>query len=99
MSASTSALDMRNLKPINSEYIEQYIKAMLSVELECIEFRPTQEQLDESKANLRGVERFITRFGGIHSRYMVSNVYEAFYKLTLEQAKEIILAASKEMYG
>jgi len=98
MSQSTSALDMRGLKPINSEYIEQYIQAMLSVELECIEFRPTQEQLDESKANLRGVERFISRFGGIHSRYMVSNVYDAFYKLTLDQAKEIIREANKEIY-
>ena len=94
----STALQLRGLKEIPSELIEPYLKAMLSVELECIAFKPTQEQLDTSKANLKGVERFVSRFCGIHSRCMVTNVYTHFYEMTLEQAIEINKDAEKEIY-
>ena len=95
----SSALITRGLQEIPSEMIEPYLVAMLSIELEGIEFRPTEERLEEAKQNLRGVERFVTRFCGIHSRIAVGNVYSDFYELTLEEAKKIIKSANKEMYG
>lgn len=89
MSDLQDCLRARGLNQIPSEFIEPYLVAMLSVELECIEFSPTQERLDEAKANLKGVARFVSRFCGVHSRYATDNVYESFYDLTLEQVKEI----------
>lgn len=97
MSNISESLRSRGLKEIPSEFIEPYLTAMLSVELECIAFQPTQERLDEAKANLRGVERFVGRFCGIHSRYAVSNVYETFYRMTLDQAKNIIKEYNKTL--
>jgi hypothetical protein len=99
MSEINSCLRERGLSEIPSELIEPYLVAMLSVELECIEFTPTQERLDEAKANLKGVERFVSRFCGIHARYATSNVYDSFYRMTLDQAKRIIKAANKEKFG
>jgi len=97
MSDISETLRSRGLKEIPSEFIEPYLTAMLSVELECIEFKPTQERLDEAKANLRGVERFVSRFCGVHSRYAVSNVYDTFYRMTLDQAKDIIKEYNKSL--
>lgn len=86
----SDALRSRDLKEIPSELIEPYLQAMLSVELECIEFRPTEEQVEESKANLKGVERFASRFCGIRSRYATNNTYDAFYRMELEDFKKLL---------
>jgi len=90
MAEINSCLKDRGLSEIPSEFIEPYLVAMLSVEIESIGFRPTQERLDEAKANLKGVERFVCRFGGIHSRIAVSNVYDRFYSITLDEVLDII---------
>lgn len=87
-----------SLEKIPSEFIEPYLIKMLSIELECIEFRPTEERLEEAKQNLKGVERFINRFGGIHSSLAISNVYRPFYELTLEQALDICKRSFKERF-
>ena len=63
---------------------------MLSVELEAIEFRPTDEQVKQSKDNLRGVERFVNRFCGIHAKIAVGNVYSDFYRMTLKDFTKIL---------
>ena len=94
----SEALRTRGLKQIPSEFIEPYLQAMLSVELECIEFRPTEERLEEAKQNLRGVERFVSRFCGIHASIATSNVYDNFYRMTLEDVKKICVASWEERY-
>jgi hypothetical protein len=83
-------LKQRGLTEIPSEFIEPYLVAMLSMELECIAFKPTQERLDKAKANLKGVEEFVSRFCGIHARYATMNTYKSFYDMSLEQAIEIV---------
>ena len=88
----------RGLMEIPSEYIEPYLIAMLSMELEGIEFRPTEERLLEAKQNLKGVETFVSRFASIHARYAVMNVYEKFYRMTLEDALKICNASQKERF-
>lgn len=97
MSDVQSCLRERGLTQIPSELIEPYLKAMLSVELECLAYTPTEEQLVESKQNLKGVERFVQRFCGIHARYATMNIYENFYKMTLEQANQINAEVYKEI--
>jgi len=97
MNNISDALRSRGLNEIPSDFIEPYLAAMLSVELECIAFTPTQERLDEAKANLRGVERFVSRFCGVHSSLAVSNVYDSFYNMTLDQAKNIIKEYNKSL--
>ena len=87
---TTSCCRERGLAPIISEYIEPYLTAMLSVELENLQYSPTEEQLQEAKQNLKGVERFISRFGGLHSRIAISNVYDNFYRMTLDDVHKFI---------
>ena len=86
------------LPKIPSEFIEPYLRKMLSMELEALQFCPTQERLDEAKKNLKGVELFISRFGGIHSRYAVMNIYNSFYALTLKDAILINKLVLDEIY-
>ncbi len=78
------------LPEIPSEFIEPYLKAMLCQELEHLSYYPTQKQLDEAIQNLKGVERFVSRYCGLHAKMATSNVYYNFYKLTLDQVKEIV---------
>lgn len=88
----------RGLIEIPTQFIEPYLVAMLSMELEGIEFHPTEERLEEAKNNLKGVERFINRFGELKVRLAITNVYENFYRMTLDEAKEIIKASWKERF-
>jgi len=92
----TDQCKKRGLAPIIPEYIEPYLVAMLSAELENLHFNPTEKQLEESKQNLRGVERFIQRFGGLHSRLAISNTYFNFYKMTLEEVLKLNEEYDKE---
>jgi hypothetical protein len=90
MSDIQGCLKDRGLTQIPSELIEPYLQAMLSVELECIAFTPTEKRLQEAKQNLKGVESFVSRFCGIHARYATNNVYASFYTMTLDEAKKIV---------
>jgi len=90
MTAIQGELTKRGLSQIPSEFIEPYLVAMLSIELECIAFTFTEEQLEQSKANLKGIERFVSRFCGIHASIATGNVYYDFYRMTLEDVKKII---------
>ena len=83
MSEISDALRSRGLREIPSEFIEPYLQAMLSVELENLAHNPTQENLDESKANLRGVELFVSRYCGLHSRLATDNIYYGFFNMDL----------------
>lgn len=94
----SNELKERDLPEIPSEFIEPYLTAMLSVELECIEFSFTEDRLNEAKQNLKGVERFVSRFCGIHSKIATGNVYRNFYDLTLEDCFNIFKKHSPEFY-
>jgi len=88
----------KELPKIPSEFIEPYLQRMLSIELECLEYNPTEERLEKAKQNLKGVESFVSRFCGIHANIATGNVYYSFYELTLEQVKDIISEANKIKY-
>lgn len=98
MDTRSNSLKERDLPEIPSEFIEPYLQAMLSVELECIEFQPTEKRLEEAKQNLKGVERFVSRFCGIHARLATGNVYDFFYRMTLDDCKEIFKRVDPEFY-
>lgn len=51
---------------------------------------------DEARSSLKGVEHFISSFGGIHSRYATSNMYGNFCRLTDEKMIEICKNTFKE---
>lgn len=71
---------------IPSEFIEPYLRNFLMVQLEY--FNYCNQSYDETLANLRGVERFISHYGGIHSRMAVSNIYSTTYDLDETKLRE-----------
>lgn len=83
-------MDVEELPEIPSEFIEPYLVRMLSTQFELLAFQCTEEKLIETKQNLKGVERFVSYFGGIHSRLAVSNVYSGFYNMSLEDVKKLL---------
>jgi hypothetical protein len=78
---------------IPSEYIEPYLKNFMMVQLEY--FNYCNQSHEETLANLKGVERFISHYGGLHSRMAVSNIYYTVYNQTEEKLREFCI----EIFG
>ena len=77
------------LPEIQSEFIEPYLQQMVVMELLALENNFTEKQLEKSKENLKGLEVFVSRFCGIHSKIATGNIFYKFYSLDLEKAKKI----------
>ncbi len=79
---------------IPSEFIEPYLQKFLMENIEGVAmglYTP-----NEARNSLKGVEHFISSFGGIHSRYATSNMYGKFYRLTDEEMIKICRNTFKE---
>ena len=85
--------ELPKLKEISSEYIEPYLKRFLMIQLEGVACGLTTPE--EARQHLNGVEYFISCFGGIHSRYAISNEYSRFCKLSNE---DMIILCKKVYY-
>lgn len=79
--------DLSQMNEIPSEFIEPYLLTFLKSKIESVGLG--FETPDEVRADLKGVERFISIFGGIHSRYAVNNKYYEFYSLSDENMIKI----------
>ena len=82
-----------NLADIPSEYIEPYVVKFISSHLESIALGCMSPK--QMKADLRGVEHFISMFGGIHSRLATSNNYYDMLRLNDDDLLDIC----RESYG
>jgi hypothetical protein len=78
---------LEDLPEIQSEFIEPYTKRFLMSYLEGVAIGLTKPS--EMRDALKGVEHFISMFGGIHSRYATANVYGDLCKLTDEQIFDV----------
>jgi hypothetical protein len=78
---------------IPSELIEPHLKNFLMVQLEY--FNYCSQSYDETLANLRGVERFVSHYGGIHSRMATWNIYSNVFDLDEKKLREFCI----EIFG
>jgi hypothetical protein len=79
--------DLSKMVEIPSEYIEPYLKTFLSMQIESIGLGYSTPA--EARADLKGVEHFVSIFCGIHSRFATSNEYNKFCSMSDEQIIEI----------
>ncbi len=79
--------DLRKMEQIPSEFIEPYLKTFLMAIIEGVGGGWTTPA--EARADLKGVERFICLFGGLHSRIAVSNESYRFCQLSDEDMIKI----------
>ena len=84
--------DLYHLNEIPSEFIEPYLVTFLTAKIEAVGMG--FETPDAARADLKGVERFISIFGGIHARYATMNKYTEFCALPdqdmIKICKEVI---------
>mgnify|MGYP001595230497 CR=1 FL=1 len=85
---------MDKLPEINSEVIEPYLKAFLMENIEGVAFGLYTP--DEARQSLKGVDHFISSFGGIHSRCATSNMYGKFCAMSDEVMKEVCKKTFKD---
>lgn len=78
--------ELPKLEEINSEFIEPYLKRFLSIQIESCAYGVNPVEI---RANLKGVEFFISCFGAIHSRYAVNNEYNRVINLSDEDMIKI----------
>lgn len=86
--------DLREMDEIPSEFIEPYLVTYISMVIEGVGLGFTKPE--EARANLKGVMRFISIFGGLHSRIAVSNKYMDFCDLSDEKMIEICKEVCKD---
>ncbi len=93
---STSRIfgDLSELDEIPSESIEKYLVAYISMEIEAVGLGFTKPE--EARANLMGVERFVSRFCGIHARLATQNRYYDFCNLSDEDMISICKKVCQE---
>ncbi len=65
--------DLSKMNQIPSEFIEPYLRTFLMAVVEGVGCGWTKPE--EARADLQGVERFVSLFGGIHARIATSNQY------------------------
>jgi hypothetical protein len=70
------------LPDIPSEFIEPYLAQFMSYEIECVATGYRKPQ--EARNNLKAIDLFISRFGGLHSKYAVMNEYNKMISLSDE---------------
>lgn len=79
--------DLSELNEIPSEYLEPYLVKFMSYIIEsvgCGWKKPA-----EARAQLKGIESFVSLFGGIHSRMAMMNQYFNFVNLKDEDMIKI----------
>ena len=80
----------QDLKRIPSEFIEPYLQDILMLELQAIAYGfDSDEQINEAKNDLRGIEHFTSVYCGIHSQYATMNEYKKFYDVPNKDLREI----------
>jgi hypothetical protein len=71
---------MKTLPEIPSEFIEPYLSNFMNYLIEGI--GTGLLTVEECKNDLRGVEHFISIYGGVHSRIAMSNQLGVFLRLS-----------------
>jgi hypothetical protein len=71
---------MSKLNEIPSEFIEPYLVRFLGMNIDAIAMG--LQTPEETRNYLKGVECFISYFGGIHCRIATSNQYNKFVNLS-----------------
>ena len=74
---------MKDLPEIPSEFIEPYLKRFLMIQIESV--GSGFDSPEKARQTLKGVDYFISCFGGLHSRIATSNEYDRFIKLSDEE--------------
>jgi hypothetical protein len=82
------------LPEIPSEYIEPYLTKYFGYIIDCVGHG--LKTPEEARQDLLGVERFISMFGGIHSRLAISNEYYRIYAMSDEKFLELCKETVKE---
>lgn len=92
--ANTQTLFEKDLPKIPSEFIEPYLIRFMSMEIEGVALGFTKPE--QVRQNLKGVERFVSRFCGLHATLSVSNEFEKLSKLSDEKMIETCKQAFEE---
>lgn len=80
-------INEKDLPKIDSEFIEPYLKRWLMMELESLHYGfITPEEVKES---LKWMDRFASRFCGIHAVYAAMNECNKINRLSNEQLTSI----------
>lgn len=85
---------MAKLPEIPSEFIEPYLAKYVGYIIDCI--GNGVKTPAEAKEDLLGVERFISMFGGLHSRMACTNQYFRIISMPDDVLLEICQNAVKE---
>lgn len=85
---------MAKLPEIPSEFIEPYLVKYFGYIIDSVGHGLKKPA--EAKQDLLGVERFISMFGGIHSRLAISNEYYRIYAMSDEQFQKFCKETVKE---
>lgn len=88
--------DLREMEEIPSEFIEPYLVTYLSMVIESVGFG--FETPAEVREDLKGVERFISLFGGLHARLAIGNKYGDFCRMSDEEMIKICKQVCEENY-
>ena len=86
--------DLSQLDEIPSEILEPCLVTHISMVIESVGFGWTTPA--QARAELKGVEHFISIFGGIHSRIATSNRVYQFCNMTDESMIEICKKVCEE---
>jgi hypothetical protein len=79
--------DLSELDEIPSEFIEPYLVTYMSMVIESVGFG--FDTPAEARERLKGIERFISIFGGIHARLATQNRVYDFCNMSDEKMIEI----------
>jgi hypothetical protein len=79
--------DLSELEEIPSEFIEPYIVTYISMVIESVGFG--FDTPAEARERLKGVERFVSIFAGIHARIATQNQVYDFCKMSDEEMIKI----------
>jgi len=85
---------MAKLPEIPSEFIEPYLAAYFGSVIQSVGYG--FKSVAEAKHDLAGVERFISQFGGIHSRLATANEYFKVLNMNNKRFKRLCSKVVKE---
>jgi hypothetical protein len=87
-------MTMAKLPEIPSDFIEPYLVKYFGYIIDCVGYG--LKSPDEAKKDLLGLERFISLFGGIHSKLAISNEYYRITKMSNAQFLSVCKKVVKE---
>lgn len=85
--------DLSELNEIPSEFLEPYLVKFMSYIIEAV--GTNWKTPAEARAELKGIESFVSLFGGVHSRYAMMHQYFNFVNLKDEDMIKICKKACK----